>query len=48
MIFAWTMFIVGLVFGFMVGLTWVTWLFAIAAKEQDPSFVRNDWEEESW
>jgi hypothetical protein len=30
-----TMFIVGVVLGFMGGLTWVTWWFAIAAKEAE-------------
>jgi hypothetical protein len=35
MLFAWTMFIVGAVLGLMGGLTWVTWWFAIAAKEAE-------------
>jgi len=34
-IFAWTMFVVGTVLGFMGGLTWVTWWFAIAAQERE-------------
>jgi hypothetical protein len=28
-------FTAGLVIGFTIGLTWVTWWFAIAAKEQE-------------